>query len=76
LSNGVRQGLCTDLQAALNDPNATVSYKLDKKPKNVWNMLVGAQYALDRSWAFRLEGSFLGGRTSFFGGVAYEFDIL
>jgi len=67
---------CQDLVNALNDPNATVEYSLDKKPKNVWNMLVGAQYALDRNWAFRLEASFLGGRTSFFAGTAYEFDIL
>ncbi len=69
------RGACQDLVDALNDPNATVKYKLDKKPKNVWNMLVGAQYALDRNWAFRFEASFLGGRYSFFGGTAYEFDI-
>jgi hypothetical protein len=66
---------CQDLVAALNDPNATVQYSLDKKPKNVWNMLVGAQYAFDRNWAFRVEASFLGGRTSLFAGTAYEFDI-
>jgi hypothetical protein len=66
---------CDALQTALNDPNATVSYKLDKKPKDVWNMLAGAQYAIDRNWAFRVEGSFLGSRYSVFGGVAYEFDI-
>jgi opacity protein-like surface antigen len=66
---------CQDLVAAINDPNATVEYSLDKKPKNVWNMLAGAQYALDRNWAFRVEASFLGGRSSFFAGTAYEFDI-
>jgi opacity protein-like surface antigen len=69
------QGLCDDLQAGLNDPNATVNYKLDKKPKDVWNLIVGAQYALDRNWAFRAEATFLGSRYSVFGGAAYEFDI-
>jgi hypothetical protein len=67
---------CQALANAIGDPNATVEYKLDKKPKNVWNALAGAQYALDRNWAFRVEVSFLNGRTSFFAGAAYEFDII
>jgi hypothetical protein len=75
LNCGVTDIACNRLQDAVNDPNATVSYKLDKKPKDVWNMLLGAQYALDRNWAFRVEGSFLGSRYSFFAGTAYEFDI-
>jgi hypothetical protein len=65
LANGVAN--------AAND--ATVQYKLDKKPEHVWNYLAGAQFALDRSWAFRTEASFLNGRTSFLLGTEYSFDI-
>jgi hypothetical protein len=65
---------CLDLANAA--ANTTVHYRLDKKPKDVWNVLAGAQYALDRNWAFRVEASFLGSRYSFFGATAYEFDIL
>jgi hypothetical protein len=75
LNCGVTDVACNKLQAAINDPNASVSYKLDKKPKNVWNALAGAQFALDRNWAFRVEASFFGSRWSLFGGTAYEFDI-
>ena len=58
-----------------NDPAASVEYSLNKKPKNVWNMLAGAQFALDRNWYFRLEVGFLGSRTSVLAGTEYKFDL-
>ncbi len=58
-----------------SEPTAEVDYALDKKPAHVWNMVLGGQYALDRNWMFRLEASFLGGRTSFLAGTEYRFDI-
>jgi len=71
-----KQSFCNALVAAISDPNATVSYSLDKKPLHVWNMILGAQFALDRLWHFRVETTFLGGRTSFLAGTEYRFDIL
>jgi hypothetical protein len=53
-----------------------VNYSLDKKPAHVWNALVGAQFALDRHWQFRVETSFLNGRNSVLAGPEYRFDIL
>jgi hypothetical protein len=78
----VRQQVCNQVVDELrgwsngSDPQAQVDYSLDKKPAHVWNMVLGAQYALDRNWMFRFEASFLGGRTSFLAGTEYRFDIL
>ena len=57
------------------DPNSTVQYSLDKKPAGVWNMILGAQYALDWAWHFRFESTFLNGRTTFLVATEYRFDI-
>jgi hypothetical protein len=53
----------------------TVEYSLDKKPAHVWNVLVGAQYALDEHWHFRAESSFLNGRTTVLAATEYRFDV-
>jgi hypothetical protein len=58
------------------DPNSTVEYSLDKKPAGVWNMILGAQYALDRNWHFRVETTFLNQRTTFLAATEYRFDYL
>ncbi len=79
--NDPRGQACQDVANKLqdwrngNDPAASVQYSLNKKPRDVWNMLVGAQFALDRSWYFRVEVGFLGSRTSFLGGTEYRFDL-
>jgi hypothetical protein len=76
-----RKQSCTDFAAKLQgwtngtDPAASVAYSLEKHPKNVWNMLAGAQYAHDRNWFFRLEAGFLGSRSSAMAGTEYRFDI-
>ena len=79
--NDPRGQACQDIAGKLQawrdgtEPAASVQYSLKKKPKDVWNMLVGAQFALDRNWYFRVEVGFLGSRTSFLVGTEYRFDI-
>ncbi len=81
-SQAARKRACNQVAQKYGDwangtePTASVEYKLDKKPVQVWNMVVGAQYALDRNWMFRLEATFLGGRTSFLAGTEYRFDVI
>jgi hypothetical protein len=71
---------CDQIAAALTawangtPPTTTVEYSLDKKPKDVWNMIAGAQYALDRNWMFRVEAGFLSSRTSVLVATEYRWD--
>ena len=80
--NDPRRQACMDIAGKLQawadgtEPSASVQYALNKKPKDVWNMLLGVQFALDRSWQFRVEVGFLGSRSSLLAGVEYRFDIL
>jgi hypothetical protein len=55
-------------------PTTTVEYSLEKKPKDVWNMIAGAQFALDRNWMFRVEAGFLTSRTSLMLATEYRWD--
>ena len=77
-----RREACQEFAGNLQDwadgkdpPDATVEYALNKEPKDIWNMIVGAQFALNRNWYFRSEVGFLGSRTSFLVGTEYKFDI-
>jgi hypothetical protein len=63
-----------DLSAGVQD--STVDYRLDKKPAGTWNMIVGAQYALDSHWHFRAETTFLNSRFSALAAVEYRWDML
>jgi len=79
--NDPRGQACQDLAGKLQewrdgtDPAASVQYALNKKPKDVWNMVAGVQFALNRYWYFRVEVGFLGTRTSFLAGTEYKFDL-
>lgn len=55
-------------------PTTTVAYSLEKKPKDVWNMIVGGQFAYDRNWSLRFEAGFLSSRTSFLLATEYRWD--
>ena len=55
--------------------NSTVQYGLDKRPKEAWNMLVGAQYQFNKDWMIRLEYGFLGERDQLIGGIQYRFGL-
>jgi hypothetical protein len=77
-----RKEACESFAGSLQDwadgtapPDSSVQYALNKEPKDIWNMLVGAQFALNRNWYFRSEVGFLGSRTSFLVGTEYKFDI-
>jgi hypothetical protein len=78
LGPGLDQAACNRFVDRLEtyDPNSTVEYSLDKKPAGVWNMILGAQYALDRHWHFRFETTFLNQRTTFLAATEYRFDYL
>jgi hypothetical protein len=62
-------------QAVTNASNGTVQYSLDKKPKNLWNFLIGSQFQINRSWMIRAEVGFLASRTQFIGGIQYRFNL-
>lgn len=55
--------------------DASVQYSLDKRPKNMWNFIVGTQYQINKSWMIRAEYGFLGTRQQFIGGLQYRFGL-
>lgn len=55
--------------------DSTVQYRIDKRQKNLWNFLVGAQFQLNKSLMVRAEYGFLGERTQFIGGLQYRFRL-
>jgi long-subunit fatty acid transport protein len=66
----------TDLTGyALNDEQITVQYSLNKRPKDMWNFIVGSQYQLNKHWMLRAEYGFLGSRQQFIGGLQYRFGL-
>ena len=62
-------------QTVSNAANSTVQYSLDKKPKDMWNFIIGTQFQLNRSWMVRAEYGFLGARKQFIGGLQYRFNL-
>lgn len=56
-----------------NAESSTVQYSLDKRPKDQWNFIVGAQFQINKSWMIRAEYGFLGSRQQFIGGLQYRF---
>lgn len=70
------EGTLDGLSGAINNAeNATVQYSLSKKPTQMWNFLVGAQYQYNKHWMLRIEGGFLGARTQILGGLQYRFGL-
>lgn len=62
--------------AALNDEkNATVQYSLNKRPKDMWNFVVGSQFQINKHYMIRAEYGFLGSRQQFIGGLQYRFGL-
>lgn len=60
-------------QAANTVGNSTVQYSLDKRPKDQWNFLIGAQYQINKHLQIRAEYGFLSSRKQFIGGLQYRF---
>ncbi|MFN8255908.1 MAG: hypothetical protein U0W24_09490 [Bacteroidales bacterium] len=69
-------GLLNTVDGALNDDQyATVQYSLTKRPKNMWNFIVGSQFQLNKHLMFRAEYGFLGTRQQFNCGIQYRFGL-
>lgn len=62
-------------QAVTSAANSTVQYSLDKRPKDMWNFIIGTQFQINRSWMIRAEYGFLGSRSQFIGGLQYRFNL-
>jgi opacity protein-like surface antigen len=68
--------LLTSVDGALsNSQNATIQYSLDKRVKDMWNMVIGTQFQLNKHWMIRAEYGFLGSRNQFLGGLQYRFGL-
>jgi hypothetical protein len=64
------------IDAALNDDqSATVQYSLQKRPKDMWNFVVGSQFQVNKHVMVRAEVGFLKSRTQFIGGLQYRFGL-
>ncbi|HPH45893.1 MAG TPA: hypothetical protein PLJ60_04810 [Chryseolinea sp.] len=64
------------MDEALNDEeSASVQYSLDKRPKDMWNFVVGTQYQYNKHWMLRLEVGMLGSRQQVIGGLQYRFGL-
>jgi len=69
-------GFLTNLDDALNDEqNASVQYSLDKRPKDMWNFIIGSQYQHNKHWMLRFEYGFLGSRQQIIAGLQYRFGL-
>jgi hypothetical protein len=62
-------------QAVANIGSSTVEYSLDKRPEDMWNLVVGSQYQMNKSWMARLEVGFLTSRTHIIAGIQYRFPL-
>jgi hypothetical protein len=68
--------LFNSLDGALNDEKtASVQYSLSKRPKDMWNFIVGSQYQINKHFMIRGEFGFLASRTQFIGGLQYRFGL-
>jgi hypothetical protein len=68
--------LLVSMDGALNDEeSATVQYSLNKRPKDMWNFVVGSQYQINKHFMLRAEAGFLGSRTQVIGMVQYRFGL-
>jgi hypothetical protein len=69
-------GFLNNLDEALNDEQqASVQYSLDKRPKDMWNFVIGTQYQHNKHWMLRAELGFLGSRTQVITGLQYRFGL-
>jgi hypothetical protein len=64
------------LDNALKDESyASVQYSLDKRPKDMWNFIVGSQYQFNKHFMLRAEYGFLGSREQVIAGLQYRFGL-
>jgi hypothetical protein len=64
------------VDGALNDEqHASVQYSLEKRPKDMWNFVIGSQFQINKHYMIRAEYGFLGSRQQFIGGLQYRFGL-
>ena len=69
-------GLLSAVDGALSTAStSTVQYSLDKELANMWNVVVGTQYQINRHYMIRAEIGFLGSRKQFLTGLQYRFGL-
>jgi hypothetical protein len=51
-----------------------VNYDLDKKPADPWNLLLGTNFELNKTWHLRLEAGFVG-RKQFLANLCYRLPL-
>lgn len=55
--------------------DSSVQYSLQKRPKDMWNFIIGSQYQFSKHVMFRAEVGFLGSRTQALGSLQYRFGL-
>jgi hypothetical protein len=68
--------LLTSIDGALtNAESASVQYSLTKRPKDMWNFIVGSQFQINKHFMIRAEYGFLGSRQQLTTGLQYRFGL-
>jgi hypothetical protein len=62
-------------ESLTDEKHASVQYSLDKRPKDMWNFIIGTQYQHNKHWMVRFEYGFLGSRTQIITGLQYRFGL-
>lgn len=62
-------------EAVANISASTVQYAMDKRVKDPWNFIVGAQYQVNKHFMARFEAGFLGSRNQIMAGLQYRFGL-
>ncbi|WP_163397599.1 hypothetical protein [Flavobacterium fluviatile] len=55
--------------------SSSIQYSLQKRPKDMWNFIVGSQFQYNKHLMFRAECGFLGSRTQVLGSLQYRFGL-
>ncbi len=55
------------------DGSTIISYGMDKRPEQEWNVLFGAQYQFNKRWQIRSEAGLIGDRKSLLLSANYRF---
>jgi len=78
----IRQGIVDDSAIPdiiesldARDGSATILYGMDKRPEEEWNMVIGGQFQLNKSWMVRSEVGIIGDRKSVLASLNYRFKI-
>ena len=69
-------GFLSAAENAVNNlANSSVQYSMDKRVKDAWNFIAGAQFQMNKHFMLRGEVGFLGSRTQVIAGLQYRFGL-